>query len=302
VDLEALRSFYEVARERSFSRAARNLHVSQPAMSVRIKTLEQELGERLFDRARQGVALTEAGAVLLESAEKIFGDVEEARARLRELKESGSGRVRIGCSDTASLYLLPTVLRKFRKRHEAAEITIRNAHTSEILDLLVRGELDFGIVNRPTSMDRRLEARDLFTEPFLLVCSREDPLLRHAQVSLKSLDGRPMVALEKGTVTRDAVDRALRQAGARPRVVLETGNVEVQKLYASLGFGCAVLPRVALTEADRRRLRVLPLRGAALERTVVVVLPRDRYVPRAAQALVDLLTVECTSRPYNQTG
>jgi DNA-binding transcriptional LysR family regulator len=289
VDLDALRSFYEVARERSFSRAARNLHVSQPAMSVRIKTLEQELGERLFDRARQGVALTEAGAVLLESAEKIFGDVEEARARLRELRESGSGRVRIGCSDTASLYLLPPVLRKFRKGHEAAEITIRNAHTSEILDLLVRGELDFGIVNRPTSMDRRLEARVLFTEPFLLVCSREDPLARHAQLSLRSLDGRPMVALERGTVTRDAVDRALRQAGARPRIVLETGNVEVQKLYAGLGFGCAILPKVAVSDADRRRLHVLPLKGDPIERTVVAVVPRDRYIPRSAQALLDLL-------------
>ena len=78
MDLESLKSFYHVAKEGSFSRAAKVLHVSQPAMSVRIKTLETELGERLFDRARQGVALTEAGAVLFESAEKIFGDVEEA--------------------------------------------------------------------------------------------------------------------------------------------------------------------------------------------------------------------------------
>ena len=162
VDLEALRSFYHVARERSFSRAAKLLHISQPAMSVRVKSLEKVLGERLFDRERKGVALTEAGAVLFESAEKIFADVEEAHARLREIKDSGSGRVRLGCSDTVSLYLLPPILKKFRRRFEAAEITIRNAYTSEICDLLVRGELDFGIVTRPTSLDRRLEASPLF--------------------------------------------------------------------------------------------------------------------------------------------
>lgn len=289
MDLDSLRSFYEVAKERSFSRAARNLHVSQPAMSVRIKTLEQELGERLFDRARKGVALTEAGAVLLESSEKIFSDVEDARARLRELRESGSGRVRIGCSDTASLYLLPPALRKFRRRYAAAEITIRNAHTAEILDLLVRGDLDFGIVNRPPSIDRRLEARVIFTEPYVVACGKDDPLLRRAQVSLKSLDGRPMVALEAGTVSRETVDRALRQAGTRPRIVLETGNIEVQKLYAALGFGCALLPAIAVPESDRRRLQVRPLKGSPIERTVVVVVSRDRYVPRVAQALLELV-------------
>jgi DNA-binding transcriptional LysR family regulator len=289
VDLEALRSFYHVARERSFSRAARNLHISQPAMSVRIKTLETELGERLFDRERKGVALTEAGAVLYESAEKIFSDVEEALSRLRELSESGAGHVRVGCSDTVSLYLLPPVLKKFRRRFPAAEIEIRNAYTSGILDLLVRGELDFGIVTRPPALDRRLEARELFTEPFVLACRKGDPLLRRAQVSLKALDGRAMVALERDTVTRDAIDRALRAAKVRPRVVLETGNIEVQKLYAANGFGCALLPRCAVSDADRRRLGIRPLKGAQLERKVVVVVSRDRYLTRAAQALLGLV-------------
>jgi len=289
VDLESLKSFYHVARERSFSRAARNLHISQPAMSVRIKALEQELGERLFDRARKGVALTEAGAVLYDSAEKIFADVEEARARLRELKESGAGQVRLGCSDTVSLYLLPPVLQKFRRRFPLAEITIRNAHSSEILDMLVRGELDFGIVMRPPGMDHRLEARELFVDPFVLACAKGDPLLRRREVSLKALDGRPMVALERGTVTRETIDRALRAAHLRPRIVLETGNVEVQKLYAANGFGCAILPRSAVTEADRRRLEVRPVKDGPPERHVVVVVPRDRYVSRAAQALLQLV-------------
>jgi len=265
------------------------LHISQPAMSVRVKSLEKVLGERLFDRERKGVALTEAGAVLFESAEKIFADVEEAHARLRELKDSGSGRVRLGCSDTVSLYLLPPILKKFRRRFEAAEITIRNAYTSEICDLLVRGELDFGIVTRPTSLDRRLEARPLFVEPFVVVCAKDDPLLRRRQVSLSALDRRPMVTLEKGTVNRDQVDRALRAAGARPVVVLETGNIEVQKLYASIGFGCAVIPEGAVSASDKRRLAVRPIKDRPLERAVVVVVHRDRYLTRPARALLDLL-------------
>jgi DNA-binding transcriptional LysR family regulator len=289
VDLEALRSFYHVARERSFSRAAKILHVSQPAMSVRVKTLERELGERLFDRARKGVALTEAGAVLYRSAEKIFADVEEARSRLRELREAGGGRVRLGCSDTVSLYILPPVLKKFRRAFSGAEIMIRNAHTAEILDLLVQGELDFGIVTRPPSLDRRLEARELFEEEFVVVCRKDDPLTRRATVTLESLDGRPMVALERGTENRDAVDRALRQAGARPQVVLETGNIEVQKLYAGNGFGFAIVPRVALGAVDKRRLQVRPIKGAPIRRAVSAVIRRGKYVPRAAQALLELV-------------
>jgi len=289
MDLESLRSFYHVAKEGSFSRAAKVLHVSQPAMSVRIKTLETELNERLFDRERQGVALTEAGAILFESAEKIFGDVEEALTRLRELRESGGGNVRLGCSDTASMNLLPGVLAKFRKKFPAAEITIRNAYTRGILDLLVRGELDFGIVSKPASIDRRLEAIVLFTEPFVFVCKKNDPLLRRAKITLDLLDGRPMVALEQGTHARELVDRALRQAGARPRIVLETGNIEVQKLYASAGFGCALVPESALLQNDRRRLQVRELQDSPLERSMAVVVPRGRYLPRAATALIDML-------------
>ena len=289
MDLESLKSFYHVAKEGSFSRAAKVLHVSQPAMSVRIKTLETELGERLFDRARQGVALTEAGAVLFESAEKIFSDVEEAMTRLRELTKSGGGVVRLGCSDTASISLLPNVLKKFRKRFPAAEITMRNDHTRGILDLLVRGELDFGIVSRPASIDRRLEASVLFEEPFVLVCQKNDPLLRRNRISLSSLDGRPMVALEKGTHARELVDRAFRQEGAEPEIVLETGNIEVQKIYAAAGFGFALVPESALLGNDRRRLQVRPVKGEPLKRAMAVVVPRSRYLSRAAQALIEML-------------
>jgi len=289
MDLDALRSFYHVARERSFSRAARNLHISQPAMSVRIKQLETELDEKLFDRQRRGVALTEAGAVLLESAERIFADVEEARVRLRELKQAGGGHVRVGCSDTVSLYLLPPVLGKFRRRFPLAEIMIRNAYSTDILDLLVRGELDFGIVTRPPGLDRRLEAREILVEPYVLAGRKGDPLLRRAQVPLSALEGQAMVALEPGTVTRDAVDRVLRAAKVRPRIVLETGNVEVQKLYAMSGFGCAILPQSAVADADRRRMEIRPLKGAPLKRTVAVVVSRDRYLSRASQALLGLV-------------
>jgi len=297
MDLEALRSFYHVARERSFSRAARRLHISQPAMSVRIKALEEELGERLFDRARKGVRLTEAGAVLFESTEQIFTDVENALARLRELRASGGGRVRIGCSDTMSLYLLPSVLDRFRKRFASAEISIRHDHTAGILDRLVRGDLDFGVVTKPPSVDRRLETRPLFEEEFVAACRRNDPLLRRAQVPLAALDGRPMVALQKGTETRDALDRELLRARAEPRIVLETGNIEVQKHYAAAGFGCAILPEGAIAKGDRRRLQVRPLKGRPLARTVVVALSRDRYLPRAAAALLELLEASPSLAP-----
>ncbi|MEE8106963.1 MAG: LysR family transcriptional regulator [Planctomycetota bacterium] len=289
MDLEALRSFYHVARERSFSRAAKLMHISQPAMSVRIKSLEKNVGERLFDRARKGVVLTEAGAVLLESAEKIFADVQEAWARLKGLRESGHGQVRVGCSDTVSLYLLPPILRKFRKKMPEAEINIRNAYTAEILDLLVRGELDFGIVTKPPSVDRRLEVSVLFKEPFVVACPRDDPITRRAQVTMKALNGRPMVALEKGTVTRDAVDRAFRVAGSTPKIVLETGNVEVQKRYVALGFGFALLPKSAVADVDGRHLATRPLHRSPLERTVAVVIPKERYIPRPAQSLLDLI-------------
>ena len=123
----------------------------------------------------------------------------------------------------------------------------------------------------------------------MVVGSPADPVLRRATVRLEALDDRPIVALAKGTVTRELHDRALRAAGVRPRVVLETGNVEVQKRYAASGFGLALLPLSAVADVDKRRIRVRPLEGATFQRTVVAVVPRERYLPRPAKALLALI-------------
>src|SRR5688572_20028381 len=125
MELHLLRSFREVARERSFTAAAKNLVLTQPAVSQQVKALEEELGERLFDRSGREVRLTPAGETLLEAAERVFATVDDAVRRIREARTSDEGRVTLACGDTVTLYLLPPVLEAFRERFPKAEVSLR---------------------------------------------------------------------------------------------------------------------------------------------------------------------------------
>src|SRR5262245_41075012 len=125
MELHLLRSFREVARERSFTAAAKNLVLTQPAVSQQVKALEDELGERLFDRTGRDVRLTPAGEVLLEAAERVFSLVDDATRRIREARTSDEGTVTLACGDTVTLYLLPPVLGEFRRRFPKADVSVR---------------------------------------------------------------------------------------------------------------------------------------------------------------------------------
>lgn len=276
MEIRQLESFREVVREGSFTGAAKKLHMTQPAVSLHIKALEEELGARLLHRDARGVRLTRAGTALLESVDSALASLQEAVRRIDEIKAPERGTVVLACGDTVALYLLPPVLTQFRRQHPQAEVNIRNHRSKRILELLMNREADLGIVTRPPWMDPALWSRTLMEDPLLLAVPRRHALAKARRVSLASLAGEAAVLLAKPSETRSLIDRGLRTAGVELTVVMESSNFEVVKAYVANGLGLTILPRLAVTAADRRRLALKSLPAAFPSRRIAVVRRKDR--------------------------
>ncbi|MDJ0974389.1 MAG: LysR family transcriptional regulator [Planctomycetota bacterium] len=276
MELRQLESFREVVREGSFTAAARKLHMTQPAVSLHVKALEQHLSARLLHRDARGVRLTKAGAVLLEAADDVLASLEEATRRIREIESPERGSVVLACGDTVALHLLPPVITQFRKTHPNAEIQVMNHGSRTILEMVLRREADLGLVTRPLWLDPALQARSLHIERMRLALPRKHPLAAKKKVDLADLEGASAVLLAKPAETRQLIDRALIKKGVRLDVVMESGNLEVVKAYVRTGLGLSILPDLAITGQDERRLAIRPLPDDFPQRKIALVRRKDR--------------------------
>jgi DNA-binding transcriptional LysR family regulator len=289
MELRELLSFRAVVQEGSFTAAAKALHLTQPAVSLHVKSLEEEVGARLMERDGRGVRLTAAGKVMLEAADQALAGLEEATRRIREMEAPGRGTLLLACGDTVALGLLPPVLAAFREAQPLADVVIQNHGSRKILDLVLRREVDLGIVTRPPWLDPALWSRVLLEEPFWLALPRGHGLATQTGWDLTALHCQPAVFLAKPSETRALTDRGFRQAGAEPTVVMESGNLEVVKTYVAAGMGFTVLPEMAVAEADRARLEVRPLPPEFPRRRLALVRRKDRAPGFLAAEMLRLL-------------
>jgi len=287
MDLDQLKGFYYVARLGSFTEAAERLYLTQPAISLQVKALERELGERLLERSRRRVRLTAAGEVILAHAEEVLRKVDELEKAGRELKGLERGRLALGSSDTTSLYRLPPLLAKLRASHPGIEVAVRCLMSREIARSLVEGDLDLGILALSEPL-RGLETIPLFTEPLGCIVSPRHPFAKLSRVGVREVRAEPLILLEPASVTRKLIDRALGQGededGARPR--LELSNFEVIKRFVAADLGVSIVPE---SSVDPRRDDVVLV---ALREEVSVGLGaayrKGRKLTQAARAFLDL--------------
>jgi len=289
MDLHLLRSFREVARERSFTAAAKNLLLTQPAVSQQVKALETEIGERLLDRSGREVRPTKAGEVLLEAADRVFALLDDAVRRVKETRATEEGAVTLACGDTVALYLLPPALADFRARFPKAEVVVRNHHSREIVELVLSGGADLGVVTAPPHLDPALESATLLEERLVLALPPGHARAEKGIERLSEIEGEPAVMLAKPSVTRSVVERGLRAAGTTVSTVFESGNLEVVKAYVARGFGLSFLPQMAVTTEDRARFSVHAIPGDFPRRRLVVLRRRDRFRTRLAKELTAAL-------------
>lgn len=287
MELDQVRTFLAVTRRGSFSRAAQDLFLTQPAISIRIKELEEELGHQLLERRQRGVALTPAGQMFLRRAEAIVGEVASLEAELSDLSALRTGRVSLGASDTVCLYLLPGVLSRFVAKYPGVELSLSTQISRRVLELVGRDEVDVGIVTLPVESEV-VETRPLYDEEFLLICPPGHALDSKRRLSPGDLTGHPIIHLKPETFTRAWIDSRLERLGLREQVRLEVSTVEVIKRLVEAGLGISLVPEIAVAEEARSgRLRARRVPELELVRGVGLAFRRGKYFSRALEALVE---------------
>ena len=293
MDTQALKTFLQVARGGSFSHSAKLLHVSQPAVSKRIATLEQQIGQKLLDRVGRRVMLTEAGKTLLPYAEQVLNSLDDAARELSRLNADVRGQLSIGTSHHIGLHRLPPVLRNFTERYPEVELDIHFMDSELACDAVLAGSLEMAVVTLPPDPDPRLATRLIWPDPLDVIVGRAHPLARRRGVELTELASYPAVLPDEATYTHRIIRTALEQAGTPLNVRLATNYLETIKMLVSIGMGWSVLPRSMLDED----IRALSVPGLAMHRELGIVRHRDRAVSSAASVFSAVALEAATGSP-----
>lgn len=297
MDYDQLASFLEVAKLHSFSRAAEKIYRTQPAVSAQVRLLEQECGEKLFDRSGKKVLLTPAGEILRRYAEKILGLQKEALQAIAELNQTPRGKLYIGANEATCLYVLPKTFAHFKQLYPLVQISIYRNFSHKIMQKVQEGAVDMGIVTLPQSATN-MEVIPVFKDEVQVVVPKNHPLAKQRSVSVQEFAQFPII-LPKTGHTRVVIDRLLREHRDRLQISMELASVETQKKFVGAGLGISLISRsYAQAEVAAGLLRLIPLAGQKLYRELGLIYRRDRYLSLPAKVFIDVVR-ESTQAPHS---
>ncbi|MBV8478088.1 MAG: LysR family transcriptional regulator [Acidobacteria bacterium] len=292
MEIDQIETFLAVSTFGGFHRAADALRVSQPAVSARIKALEESLGVRLFARSRTGLALSAAGKTLQPYAEQLLKTASLARQAVHEQRAGSAGPLQIASALSISLYFLPDVLQRFQYAHPKVQIQIRSGHSKAVLEMVLGGEAEIGLAR--SLQHPEVETFSLRDDPLLLVTHAKH---RHSrQARLHQVASWPLIFYERGSSDWTLTSGLFRRAGLVPNVVYEVDSIETAKRMVERGLGLAFLPQLAmLREIRSGRLSVVRIIDAEpLGRSLDVIHPRRRPLGREARAFLEVMRQTAT--------
>jgi LysR family cyn operon transcriptional activator len=292
MELSPLRTFLAIAREGNMTRAAAELHLTQPAVSAQLARLEEELGQRLFDRRPKGMTLTEAGRVFRQYVEESLGTIERGLEALDELAGLERGSLAIGGGATATTYLLPTLLGAFHERSPAIRLFVREQGSADVVDAILSGELELGVVTLPVGAPAqgrgaldRLEIEPWLVDELRLIVPPGHRLRGRDVFEWSEIDGEPMVLFEAGSAVRELLDRQIGEAHIHTETVMELRSIESIKQMVEQGIGAAFVSRFALVDPGGG----LRCADGPIERELAIVYRTDRTPSPAARVFVEMM-------------
>jgi DNA-binding transcriptional LysR family regulator len=292
LNLKQLKVFYFVADRLSFTKAARELFITQPAVTKQVEALEQQCETRLFVRDRHGLALTEAGLVLFSYAEKIMRLAAEAEQAVSNVQRNPHGVLRIGTTKTFARYLLPPYMLRFHEAFPKIRIQLDEGSSQEMAASVLQGHNDVAVVGR-VPYDGGLEpvpfpGRD--SDRLVVVLPPTHRLAGQKGVCLEDIRGEPLLLREKGSGVRRLILERFEQKGIRPNILLEAGNVDFTKELIRRGAGIGILGMMSIEEELREgTLKAIPLESEGFVIFIDILLAREGYRPVAVRSLLEFL-------------
>ncbi|OJV95366.1 MAG: hypothetical protein BGO39_25365 [Chloroflexi bacterium 54-19] len=287
--------FYRVAEQQHFTRAAEELFISQPAVSKQVKELEKELGVTLFEaNTRRKVQLTEVGQILYDYATQIFGQVEEVEQVINEIKGLRRGRLAIGATTTIGIYLLPALLAQFKTSYPLIDLFLDIENNEQIQQKVLSHQLELGLVEGFVE-HKELVAVDWKPDELVPIAAPHHNLTMQSQrepLTLAQVLAYPLILREKGSGTRDVLEKALANRPEKWQMHMELGSTEAIKRAVSAGLGISFVSNSTIElEELTGRLVGLPISDFKLKRILCLIHRPNHHFSPAAQALLDLMNI-----------
>ncbi|MCF7222827.1 LysR family transcriptional regulator [Marilutibacter chinensis] len=301
--LKPLRAFCQTARLGSVSRAAEALYVSQPAVTLQLQALEREMGVKLLERSGRRLVMTREGEALYELARPLVEGLDGIDGVFRErIRGMDAGELNVAAGTSTILYLLPTIVERFKQAHPDVRLTLHNVTGAGGLDLLRSDAVDLAVgsmLDVPTDLDYAPVYR---FEP-MLITPPDHPLADKPDLALEDLSPYGLILPPQRLTTYRMVDLVFQRARVPYTVALEVGGWEIIKQYVAMGLGISIVTAICLTETDRDRLAARSLAGYFPDRSYGVVVRKGKYLSPQARAFTELIKPDLFVRgDYYDTG
>ena len=284
--------FKKVAETGSISHASGELLLTQPAVSKQIKSLEEELGEKLFDRIGKKLFLTRTGEVLYAFADRILRTVEEAKTAVKDMSKECSGEIVIGTSDHISLHRLPDILKRYISAFPKVDLKLRCHRSETVLEMVNKNLVDLGVITLP-KVAHALVSKTIWEDPMSLVFPKNHPLGSLKVIRLKDVVKYGIILPEVGTTTRNTIEAAFFRKRLTPNIAMEVAYIETIKGLVKIGLGISILPDKAVEQEILAGILVKSkIQDAAFSRNLGVVYLKDKFLSRPAAEFLNLLDKE----------
>lgn len=289
MELTQLEFFLMVVEQGSFSKAAVHVYRTQPAVSIAIKRLEEEIGAPLFDRSQKTPTLTDAGELVYDYARRILALRDQAQNVVSELRALERGRVRIGANESTSLYLLPHLILEYREQHPNVKVEIFRYVSERLPREVLDRNVDFAVLAFEP-VDDALESFPILQDELVLIMRPDDPLAKRDSLKIEELGEQSFVAHNVKTTSRHKVVETFAQHHTPLNITLELATVETIKRFVQLKIGLAFVPRMCVAEElDRGTLATVPVPELRYFRTLWVTHRRTTTLSHAAGAFLEIL-------------
>ena len=287
MDFEQLKTFLEVWHQKSFSRAARKLRITQPAVSAQILSLEREVGERLFDRKGGKITFTAAGRVFEPFAEHALDCQRHLILMISEQRRSPRGEISISAQESTSLYVLPDVFAEFKRHYPKVALKIARAERSRIIEALLGREVDFGVVSLPVT-DKRFLVETIHVDDLVLATPKGHPLCSTPNAGPKDIAKYSFLLPKQGR-QRDLLLNLFRMHDVYPKAVMEVESSELMKRFIRAGLGIGFLPSINIeAEVKAGAIAVAKIEELRMSRDLGLVYLKEKTLTHAARAFLQI--------------
>ncbi|MFD9625632.1 LysR family transcriptional regulator [Peribacillus muralis] len=286
MDLRQLRYFITIVEERSYSKAAKILHISQPSLSNAIMKLERENNLQLLERNTRGIELTEAGAIFYSRSQDLLRRFSNMQVELEEMKQAGSGTISIGLIESFKIWF-PKIIRTFKRDHPKIHLKVREILGEEhVIDSLNQYQVHFTITNQPIN-DDEITSTPLYNEKFKLLVHKDDDLNEKEVITFQDLLNKELIISTAGFQTRDEIMEAFKNEKVTPNIFYEIERLETACSLVDEGLGVTILPESYIKSVAYANTATLEINSKFLQRTVYIAYLKDRYLPPSVYKLVN---------------